>query len=50
MAKMDPKQNGKMSLAAISFVIGFDLISGAIGVIAAVLIKPGKSYLYKMSS
>nr|CUU98916.1 hypothetical transcript [Hymenolepis microstoma] len=41
MARMDPKQNGKMSLAAICFVIGFDLISGAIGVITAALIKPG---------
>ncbi|KAM7543282.1 hypothetical protein Aperf_G00000014611 [Anoplocephala perfoliata] len=41
MARMDPKKNGKMGLAAICFVIGFDIISGAIGVIAAVLINPG---------
>lgn len=31
-----------MGLAAICFVVGFDIISGAIGVIAAVLINPGK--------
>ena len=43
MARMDPRENGKMGLAAIGFVLGFDIISGAVGVIAAVLIKPGES-------
>lgn len=45
MARMDPKKNGKMGLAAIGFVIGFDIISGAIGVITAVIIRPGKIFL-----
>lgn len=43
MARMDPRENGKMGLAAVGFVLGFDIISGAVGVIAAVLIKPGES-------
>nr|CUU98915.1 hypothetical transcript [Hymenolepis microstoma] len=43
MARMDPRKNGKMGLAAIGFVIGFDIISGAIGVITAVIIRPGLS-------
>ncbi|VDD74626.1 unnamed protein product [Mesocestoides corti] len=41
MSKMDPKKNGKMGLAAIGFVVCFDIISGPIGVIIAVLMKPG---------
>ncbi|KAM7541849.1 hypothetical protein Aperf_G00000014595 [Anoplocephala perfoliata] len=43
MAKMSPKKNGKVGLAAAGFVIGFDIISGAIGVIVAVIIRPGAS-------
>lgn len=41
MAKMDPRKNGKMGLASMGFVLGFDIISGAIGVITAVIIRPG---------
>ncbi|KAL7062378.1 hypothetical protein AAHC03_01705 [Spirometra sp. Aus1] len=41
MAGMDPKENGKVGVAAMGFIVGMDIISGAIGVIAAVLIKPG---------
>ncbi|VDM23349.1 unnamed protein product [Hydatigera taeniaeformis] len=43
MGKIDPRENGKMGLAALLFILGFDIISGAIGVIVAVLIKPGLS-------
>ncbi|KAH9280136.1 Excitatory amino acid transporter 2 [Echinococcus granulosus] len=40
---IDPRKNGKMGLAGLLFILGFDIISGAIGVIIAVLIKPGLS-------
>ncbi|VDL93875.1 unnamed protein product [Schistocephalus solidus] len=43
MAGMDPKENGKVGIASVGFIVGMDIISGAIGVIAAVLIRPGLS-------
>ncbi|VUZ49017.1 unnamed protein product [Hymenolepis diminuta] len=43
MARMDLKENGKMGLATIGFVLGFDLLSGVVGVTIAALIKPGLS-------
>ncbi|KAL5107369.1 putative sodium-dependent excitatory amino acid transporter glt-6 [Taenia crassiceps] len=43
VGRIDPRENGKMGLAALLFVFGFDIISGAIGVLVAVLIKPGLS-------
>ncbi|VDK32195.1 unnamed protein product [Taenia asiatica] len=43
MGRIDPRKNGKMGLAALLFVFCFDIISGAVGVIMAVLIKPGVS-------
>ena len=42
MGRMDPKKNGKMGLAASGFVIGFDIISGAVGVVVAFLMQPGE--------
>ncbi len=41
MAEMDPKKNGKVGIASMAFVLGFDLISGAFGVVAAIILKPG---------
>ncbi|KAM3176072.1 hypothetical protein ACTXT7_007238 [Hymenolepis weldensis] len=43
MARMDLKENGKMGLATIGFVLVFDLLSGVVGVTIAALIKPGSS-------
>ncbi|KAL5968070.1 Excitatory amino acid transporter 3 [Taenia solium] len=43
VGRLDPRENGKMGLAALLFVFCLDIISGAIGVIMAVLIKPGVS-------
>lgn len=41
MARMDIKENGKMGLATIGFVLISDLLSGVVGVTVAALIKPG---------
>nr|CUU98914.1 hypothetical transcript [Hymenolepis microstoma] len=43
MAKMDLRENGKIGLATIGFVLAFDLLSGVVGVTTAALIKPGLS-------
>ncbi|VDO08972.1 unnamed protein product [Rodentolepis nana] len=43
MARMDLKENGKIGLATIGYVLAFDLLSGVIGVTTAALIKPGLS-------
>lgn len=50
MGRIDPRENGKMGLAALLFVFGFDIISGAIGVIVAILIKPGGFLIEKAIS
>ncbi|KAM7542441.1 hypothetical protein Aperf_G00000014623 [Anoplocephala perfoliata] len=41
IAKMDLKKNGKIGIAAVCYVLVFDIISGAIGVVMAVIIRPG---------
>lgn len=42
MSGMDPKKNGKVGIASILFIFGFDILSGAVGVIMAIVMQPGK--------
>ncbi len=41
MANMDPKENGKIGIASMGFVFGLDILSGPVGVVTALLMKPG---------
>ncbi len=50
MSGMDPRENGKVGIASMCFIFGLDILSGAVGVVVAYLMKPGISDHIEMSN
>lgn len=42
MANLNPKENGKVSMFALAFILFFNLLSACIGVAYSYIIDPGK--------
>lgn len=42
IAKLDPKENGKISTVAFIYIVLFNILGASIGTAAAVAIGPGK--------
>ncbi len=45
MANLNPKENGRVSMFALAFILFFNVLSACIGVAYAFIINPGKLVL-----